>query len=51
MRLKQILFNLLSNALKFTFKGSVRIKVKPCVFNDEEIKFSVKDTGIGIPKN
>jgi PAS domain S-box-containing protein len=54
IRLKQILINLLSNAVKFTEKGTVSLSVS--VFdevNDEtiELKFSVKDTGIGIKKN
>ncbi len=46
-RLKQILLNLVDNAIKFTSKGNVIIKV--C--NDTEpnnIRFSVKDTGTGI---
>ena len=47
-RLKQILKNLLSNALKFTHKGEIKISAK--LLNEEYIEFEVKDTGIGIPK-
>ncbi len=46
-RLRQILQNLLSNALKFTAKGSVRLTVAPTGRGDE-IAFTVADTGPGI---
>ena len=45
-RLKQILINLVSNALKFTKKGFVEIVVS--LINKNLIKFDVIDTGIGI---
>ena len=45
-RLNQILINILSNAIKFTFKGTINIKVKQ--LRDSEIEFSVKDSGIGM---
>ncbi|MFP4556079.1 MAG: ATP-binding protein [Bacteroidales bacterium] len=49
-RVKQILVNLMSNALKFTHKGYVEIGAS--IEDYERIKFYVKDTGIGIePKN
>ena len=48
VRFNQIINNLISNAIKFTEKGSVDI----CLLgNDESIELSVKDTGIGIPKH
>ncbi len=52
-RLRQILVNLLNNAIKFTDKGEVVIQVSSClVENDQyELQFSVRDTGIGIPQN
>ena len=48
LRLKQILLNLLSNALKFTDTGIIEFGYK--YREDSVIQFYVKDTGIGIPK-
>ncbi len=50
VRLRQILINLLGNALKFTEKGSIRVVVNKVedLQNKVIIKFSVADTGIGI---
>ena len=47
-RLKQILTNLISNAIKFTQEGSVEVSAK---IEDGSIEVSVLDTGIGIAKN
>lgn len=50
--LRQVLINLIGNAIKFTDFGSVVIKVYPVstVTNDLRIRFEIKDTGIGIPE-
>lgn len=45
-RLKQIIFNLVGNAVKFTDKGSVKVKAD---YKDGNLLIEVKDTGIGIP--
>lgn len=49
MRISQILNNLISNAIKFTDVGEVRLSVS----TDQRgnVRFKVSDTGIGIPKN
>ena len=39
----------MSNALKFTFKGYIELLVEEDVPHDNIIKFTIKDTGIGIP--
>ncbi|MED5103341.1 MULTISPECIES: response regulator [Niallia] len=58
-RLNQVLKNLLSNAFKFTEKGSVELiirmeetaKFKFAMAEESIVSFTVKDTGIGIPKD
>jgi len=51
IRLKQVLVNLISNAMKFTTEGSVKLLVNPETKEAEsKIHFEVIDTGIGIPK-
>ena len=44
-RLRQVLFNLLSNGIKFTNEGGVKFQVKPV---KGKIRFEVEDSGIGI---
>ena len=45
-RLRQVLLNLLGNALKFTSQGRVELHVAPA---GDRVRFAVSDTGIGIP--
>ena len=52
VRLRQVLFNLVGNALKYTEKGSVRIRMGLCEPGDDQsprVEFVVEDTGAGIP--
>jgi len=50
-RLRQIILNLVSNAIKFTEKGEVAVEVKEKTRTEKEIvlHFIVRDTGIGVP--
>ena len=48
-RLRQILLNLASNAVKFTDKGEVVITARMSETNPGRVRFQVADTGIGIP--
>ncbi|MDH3347591.1 MAG: response regulator [Desulfobulbaceae bacterium] len=49
-RLRQVIVNLIGNAIKFTAQGEIILSVEPVSANESEIEliFSVKDTGIGI---
>ena len=51
-RIQQILINILSNAIKFTQKGQVSLKVKSKDLEDGRVqfRFEIKDTGVGIPE-
>lgn len=53
IKLKQVVFNLLGNAIKFTKKGKVSFYCEVLSEDNENqnIKISIKDTGIGIPKD
>jgi len=52
-RIRQVLVNLIGNAVKFTNKGEISIKIEKIYEDKKEVrlKFSIKDTGIGIPKD
>lgn len=51
LRLEQVLRNLLSNAIKFTTTGSVKVTIFQQAEDPDFIRFSVKDTGIGISED
>ncbi len=50
-RLRQVIVNLIGNAIKFTSEGEVILEVRAKIINESsiELHFIVKDTGIGIP--
>ena len=50
VRLRQILLNIVGNAIKFTEHGGVRIHVSSSGENKRNVKFVVEDTGLGISK-
>jgi len=48
VKLRQILFNLIGNALKFTPSGKIEVAVEMV---NHQLQFSIKDSGIGIPQS
>ena len=48
-RVRQVLLNLLNNAIKFTSIGEIYLQVEPSVDIDNMVRFCVEDTGGGIP--
>jgi PAS domain S-box-containing protein len=50
LRLRQVLLNLVNNAIKFTHAGSVSVRIEPVIVEEDwaTLRFSVIDTGIGI---
>lgn len=55
VRVRQILLNLVGNAVKFTDKGYVKLSLKASAADEDssslDLRISVEDTGIGIPEN
>ncbi len=48
VRIRQVLINLVSNAIKFTPRGRVRLEAG---WSENELRIEVQDTGVGIPSN
>jgi signal transduction histidine kinase/ActR/RegA family two-component response regulator/HAMP domain-containing protein len=53
-RLRQVLYNLIGNAVKFTEQGEIVLRVSPraaIIDSSIVLEFSIRDTGIGVPKD
>ena len=48
-RLRQVLLNLVNNAIKFTQRGEIIVSVCPDISNESMVRIAVTDTGTGIP--
>ena len=51
LRLKQVLLNLLGNAVKFTERGTVTVRLRVSTAGEKRVIFAVHDTGTGIPRD
>ncbi|MEH6348235.1 MAG: response regulator [Bermanella sp.] len=52
LRIKQILLNLISNSIKFTSQGGIKLMITLCSTEPNlELRFEVQDSGIGIPED
>ncbi|MFC0225100.1 response regulator [Serratia aquatilis] len=51
LRLRQVITNLIGNALKFTHTGEVVLRIAPSVSAPDRLTFSIIDTGIGIAED
>ncbi|MBN2375773.1 MAG: response regulator [Sedimentisphaerales bacterium] len=53
VRIQQVISNFLGNAIKFTHQGNIQVKVEgeQCDSDPVHLRFSVSDTGIGIPED
>lgn len=50
-RLRQVLTNLVGNALKFTEVGGINLTIKPSISKASHLRFEVRDTGLGISRD
>ena len=52
LRIRQIIVNLVGNAIKFTAEGHIHLKVSPAsMYGAPSVRFEVEDTGVGIPED
>ncbi|SEA81730.1 Signal transduction histidine kinase [Thiothrix caldifontis] len=51
LRLRQILMNLLGNAIKFTQQGQIILRILPATHTTIGIRVEIQDSGVGIPQN
>lgn len=51
MRLRQVLVNLISNAVKFTEEGTITVRAQRERGSPDYVRFDIEDTGIGIPED
>ncbi|MGB1255565.1 MAG: ATP-binding protein [Thiolinea sp.] len=51
LRIRQVLMNLIGNAIKFTEQGQITLRISRCRLQEDSVRFEIEDSGVGIPES